>query len=231
MISMTRLLGSAAVLTLTANAHAVTLIGTYSTYQSDFLGAPEILLNSGEIDSGEFVFTDLSGGAGFGNAELTVVFTDVSYATLDDSGNPFAPGAEPLYLSSIKVHLLGTSMANADSHTLLGSFVATNTIVGCTDIDPGACNVGPAGSSANDFINFFVPSASTPGWASGQTLDFSAGVTVSSVIDLSGIDAGVSRVEFTLFDAATVPVPAAVWFFGSGLMGLVALNRKRSKRS
>ncbi|MGE5241685.1 MAG: VPLPA-CTERM sorting domain-containing protein [Bacteroidota bacterium] len=30
---------------------------------------------------------------------------------------------------------------------------------------------------------------------------------------------------------ATVPVPAAVWLFGSGLLGLVGVARRRNARS
>ena len=235
MISMKRLLGSAAVLTLAANAHAVTLFGTYSTYQSDSLGAPETLISSGAIDSGEFDFTALSGDGQVGAADLTVVFTDVTYATQDNSGNPFPPGTEPLYLSSIEVGFVGTAFNDA----LVGIGTTSNTVVACVDIDPGACASGPAGSTANDVIGLSLVSASNPGWEVGTVLDFSAGVTVSSVLDLTGFDGDVFRFEFTLYDSivitdpdfSEVPVPAAVWFFGSGLMGLVALNRRRNSKN
>ena len=225
MISMTRLLGSAAVLTLAANAHAVTLFGTYSTYQSDSLGAPETLVGSGEIDSSEFIFTDLGGG--FGTADLTVTFTDVSYAILSDSGNPFPPGTEPLYLWTTQVDFVGTLF----NDTLLATGTITNTFVGCVDIDPGACAAGPTGSTGNDFIGLSLASFSSPGWEAGAAIDFSAGITVRSVLNLTAFDAGLLIYEFTLNDAAAVPVPAAVWFFGSGLMGLAALNRKRGRIS
>ena len=226
MVSMKKLLGSAAVLTLAGNASALTLFGTVAAFDnaSGIQLAPAI-----NVDSAEFTFTDLSAGVGFGTADLSIVFSDVSYASLDDSGNPFPPGAAPTYLTFTEVAFTGAFDAN--TNMLTGTGLTSNTAVGCTDIDPGACDSGPVGSSANDFIGFSLVSVSTPGWDVGTELDFSAGVTVSSVIDPSAIGAGLVRLEFTLFEAAAVPVPASVWFFGSGLMGLVAFNRRRGRKS
>ena len=230
MALMTRLVVSAAVLALTTSAYGVTLRGTFEVFVSDSLDDSETTISSGPIDSGEFVFSDLTGGLGIGTVELTVVFSDFSYATLDDSGHPFASGAEPLFLSSTEVGFNGSFIVS--NNLLTGTGSASNTVVGCIDIDPGACDAGPAGSSANDFIGASVLSASTPGWVVGAELDFSAGVTVSSVTTLVTFGAASStRVEFTLFELVVIPVPASVWFFGSGLMGLVALNRSRSRRS
>ena len=233
MISMKKLLGSAAVLTLAGNASALTLFGTVTTFDqvSGAQLAPEI-----NVDSAEFTFTDLSGGFGFGSADLSVVFTDVSYASLDNAGNPFPPGTAPLLLATTGTDFTGNF--NNNTGALTGTGLTTNTSLACVDIDPGACATGPAGSSANDFIGFSLVAQSEPGWEAGNVLDFSAGVTVNSVINLEAFGAGIIRFEFNLCDdaancsaPAAVPVPAAVWFFGSGLMGLAALGRKRNAKA
>ena len=79
-------------------------------------------------------------------------------------------------------------------------------------------------------------SSSTPG-CSGLIANVSDGPTLYSgaanstigihmKFDLSAGD----KVTFnTLFDVTPVPVPAAVWLFGSGLLGLVAVARKKAR--
>ncbi|MEN8107443.1 MAG: VPLPA-CTERM sorting domain-containing protein [Pseudomonadota bacterium] len=56
--------------------------------------------------------------------------------------------------------------------------------------------------------------------------DFTAAVDVEN--DTSINDTGnVPEAPFASFQRVVVPVPAAVWLFGSGLMGLVGIARKK----
>ena len=49
------------------------------------------------------------------------------------------------------------------------------------------------------------------------------------VFNIAGGDCTVGGTDFAPFshDATVVPVPAAVWLFGSGLLGLVGIARRR----
>lgn len=45
--------------------------------------------------------------------------------------------------------------------------------------------------------------------------------------DFAGPGGGAGRYDDASFDVAAIPVPAAVWLFGSGLVGLVGVARRR----
>jgi hypothetical protein len=87
--------------------------------------------------------------------------------------------------------------------------------------DSGLANIGP-------FINFieadyfyedlFLPSP-------GSMWDFGMSVGVQGA---SAIDTGV-QVAWAVMDGdvAVIPVPAAVWLFGSGLIGLIGIARRK----
>ena len=222
------LVGSAAMLALTGAVNAATtpLFGSLETYAESFVGDPNAVFVDGFlIDSAVFESTPLVPGVS-NNASLTITWDDVTYASLDDSGNPFAPGTAPEYISTIQTVFTGTTDVNGS--LLLSVEPTVFSIVGCADIDPGACDVGLPGSSANDLIGFTQQAFSTPGWEVGATLDFVSGVAITAYLDFHFV---VARYEFVLSDTAPVPVPASVWFFGSGLMGLAALNRRRNSKN
>jgi hypothetical protein len=77
--------------------------------------------------------------------------------------------------------------------------------------------------------------------ASGYTQVFS-GVTLPTQFDLAAFNAGptlnygslitdgghVTKLSFTIDSITAVPVPAAAWLFGSGLLGLAAAARRRA---
>lgn len=78
--------------------------------------------------------------------------------------------------------------------------------------------------------------ASRAGWSSGNGTDFfefSESGDQAQMLNLENTsnvgEEGVYRFNFENGEVSTVPVPAAVWFFGSGLIGLVGIRKKSIK--
>ena len=224
MVLLKKLLGSTAVLALTGGAHAATtpLFGSVGIFSVD--GGNESLVSTLIIDSAVLETTPLTPGVS-NDVTLTITWSDISYASVDNSGNPFPLSTRPKYLSTIETVFTGTTDATNNSILTIEDTVFT--AVGCADIDPGACETGPSGGSANDFNGSSLSVSSNPGWENGVVLDFSAGMTVSSIISIGFIPT-VARYEFNLIETAVVPLPAAVWFFGTGLLGLATMRRTRA---
>ena len=89
------------------------------------------------------------------------------------------------------------------------------------------------GSTANiDVINVWNVSGSTytstdvaAGAGSGANTPITAPDGIPGLVMIDGAFPGFSA----NFDFVAVPVPAAVWLFGSGLLGLVGVARRRRK--
>ena len=101
-----------------------------------------------------------------------------------------------------------------------------------TDVAPDDNNGTNAGSVPNDkTVNTGGTIGGNP-MASGPFQGSSANFNVTSLTG-TGSDAGATIAPFCDFDpsgqmcAAPVPVPAAVWLFGSGLLGLVGVARRK----
>jgi len=116
------------------------------------------------------------------------------------------------------------------------------------DIDPSSWSVKTDKNAGGDF-GFFEFDLKGSGNSRTELLSFSiSGVTGDSInsyalgyeggtglayfaAHVAGFDAGsgVTSGKFaTVADPLVVPVPAAVWLFGSGLIGLVSFARKRA---
>jgi hypothetical protein len=69
--------------------------------------------------------------------------------------------------------------------------------------------------------------ATSGGWETRtQSYTFDPAATHFKVV-LVGVNAGQVGFDNLYIDAAVVPVPAAVWLFGSGLLGLIGVARKK----
>lgn len=77
-----------------------------------------------------------------------------------------------------------------------------------SDYDPMPCGVGPPGCPTRDYFRITGPDS---------TGDFEDKATVGSRY----------RSTFLVRDTSVVPVPATVWLFGSGLLGLIGIARRR----
>jgi hypothetical protein len=52
-----------------------------------------------------------------------------------------------------------------------------------------------------------------------------------NLLDAIGPDAGARKIKTAGVAVTSVPVPAAAWLFGSGLLGLIAVSRRRGDRA
>lgn len=113
--------------------------------------------------------------------------------------------------------------------------VASNTkncgIIACRDNSVfNVAGLGDTGGSLVDWTgDTIVDLADTVGWDS----DYSLGVTFQNDLTASTLNYGEQAFIQKKFGAIgvvvnPVPIPAAVWLFGSGLVGLIATAKRRS---
>lgn len=83
-------------------------------------------------------------------------------------------------------------------------------------------------SVENGWFSGTVFGITTVGTAGGElTSDHAIAPSTTTPPDKWSVSAG--NTEFTAIATSTVPVPAAVWLFGSGLLGLLGLARRKTK--
>ena len=77
-------------------------------------------------------------------------------------------------------------------------------------------------------INIWLIKRLTNSYSIGSTLNPSSGEFFAAHI--AGFDETTNGVTSAQFAGSTsvVPVPAALWLFGSGLLGLVAVSRRKA---
>jgi hypothetical protein len=77
--------------------------------------------------------------------------------------------------------------------------------------------------TSSNFVFGALPSSGSGSWVLGEGTELSPGSNLWDITfaDLSGPELNM------VVDIQAVPVPAAVWLFGSGLIGLVGLARRK----
>jgi hypothetical protein len=115
-----------------------------------------------------------------------------------------------------------TSFLGASLDIALSSDVITFTAGGDGIGDYTATNEAMAELNLAGSDRFILAIYSDGAW-SGDT-----GVTVRGT---NSYDVNFSNGSILQVDAAVVPVPAAVWLFGSGLLGLVGIARRKSRQA
>jgi len=80
-----------------------------------------------------------------------------------------------------------------------------------------------------DDYNFVLGMSWDGTWYEDSSYSLQGGSSDSYQINFDGFNEGLEVMGSTIgVDLQPVPVPAAVWLFGSGLMGLAAIARRRS---
>lgn len=154
-------------------------------------------------------------------ASFSVTNTSATTQTFDISfGLPISPSFTDGYMtgnySASFVDLNGDNSAAVNMFAwegLIDSAVQMN-----LSLFSGSCSSATLGCSGNIF-----PVSDGPLLYTGAA---NSSIGIHMIFDLSAGD----KVTFdTLFDVTPVPVPAAVWLFGSGLLGLVAVARRKAQ--
>lgn len=224
---------------LSAGAHAaqITLVGDTINYVYDdsqaalaYYGAPTIVGDT-VVFTPDASFSALSeNGAGTVTTTSTFIFDSVYHQdglalqTLEvsESGDYFINGNGEV---SVDLYLQGVT--NAGGGTLgSGSSLASWT----TDVDTsGALTTWGTIDGSLDTTSFTSPGFLGGGPAGPQT-DIKVSIQNTLRAETAGDGASDAFVQKKLnFTAvAAVPVPAAVWLFGSALLGLLAVGRRRS---
>lgn len=171
-----------------------------------------------------------------GEAQLSVDITDIGGGqvlfTFNNSG-PDASSIEGVYFDDGT--LLGiASLIDTDS----GGDPGVDFDLGASPGNlPGANNASPAFQTTAGFLTDSNPPVShkgvNPGESLGVIFDLLPGVTYADTIAALGTDLRIG-IHVIAFDSggsesfvSVIPVPAAVWLFASGLLGLVGVARRR----
>lgn len=155
--------------------------------------------------------------------------TTVSYAISNVSGNTWE------YTYNVANDTLGTDIEEFTIYFDLGLYENLVAIATPVDWDPLVVQPDPSIPPSGD-DGFYDALALSTGIAQGTSLDgfsvqfdyLGTGVPGSQffeVIDpvtFANLDSG---------DTQPVPVPAAIWLFGSGLLGIFSLNKPRYRAS
>lgn len=105
----------------------------------------------------------------------------------------------------------GADLANASVNIIFSDGTSTETVASWSNL------AGTGGSAPGDLVQ----QAAMP-------------ITVSGALDLTAITEirfqvlGVPNMDSIIDNVSAVPIPAAVYFFGSGLLALIGISRRRS---
>jgi len=203
---------------VSANTLLVTLMNTLSPVNASTLNGLSQLLSevSFSIAGASFAGSPTQGNAGVGGTNLvTVSSTGVVNTSPVGPGNPWTYGlnngsfAVPLGQPT-PVGFLLSALVGSDKSLITPTIGAGNTF----------CSASCDGISGGNGQPFYNGSASF-------TLAL-AGVTAASTV--TNIRFGFGTAPSTTGgepDLPGVPIPAAVWLFGSGLLGLIGIARRR----
>ena len=210
---------------------AMGLFGT-SAAQADVWEIVNVL--DGSSGFGASSFHDSSGGSPMSGSTLDeIIEVGGSFGTYDDvsgelnvtgltlagggsftlTGNLLFPGSTLAPASTVDVDFTGQGASLSD--TTIG-FMAGYVCCGSTNEDPNSFIVSSSGPGSTGIMSL---------WGANFTGDFDGLTYPGSTI---GMDIRLGMVFDSFSPPATVPVPAAAWLFGSAILGLVAVKRRKT---
>ena len=197
-------------------------------------GAQAALLGTnGDLESGAFDGSWVV----FPNAGTTTIISPGSTGTYAGEASAInVPTGATMKFANVGAGLL----TNNQAFTVNFDWKGTNGIGGVIDIRVFS-EIGGGGVSKTDILAGGTGAGLTADWtnfgavnlttAGGVANDIAGGVTVEFTA-ICGADAGCFSnlaIDNVTVSATVVPVPAAVWLFGSGLVGLVGIARRKKK--
>ena len=144
------------------------------------------------------LFADVSGTAGNYTSTFTLNIDAGSVAVRDITLSSFMLGVDPFNFAT------GATSGGSDGGDPVFSLVGTS-----AKFEFGVPGL-PGGATSSSF------------WFTHAELDLTGDSMLFGLFDFS--NNGISNVSLTL---TAVPVPAAVWLFGSGLLGLASVLRRK----
>ncbi len=188
---------------------------------------------------------DTSTGAGTGTIAPFAFFTAGKYFVVHDLtvqaiGNG-SGGPGPLILGNMLFDWKGNAgvpvsivwdasgFFGAGPYSIGQTISGTGAIPASNGIKNGTLPIGPAPVATTTWNTTTVPGAGMGSAISGQLPLIADTIGGSPVIagPFTGYNANFDITSITVTSIQTVPVPAAVWLFGSGLLGLAAMTRRR----
>lgn len=187
--------------------------------------------------------TDVAGGLVTSGWDVTA--TGDGAAFLNDSGDATATGSVSVVSPAVSLNILDSiTQTSNSSGTATDGFAATDAL---TDLDISVDNFSGQALTFSFEWSVVLEASATGDASADASVDFLDDVGAVDILEIvnentADINTGGSF-EFTLLNAesnliagfvdtfgeasAVIPVPAAVWLFGSGLLGLVGVARRR----
>jgi hypothetical protein len=112
----------------------------------------------------------------------------------------------------------------------LNSTLGSITIANATDsgfVDPGSSLVDTAQHDYNDAMADFAALAGLGGADPISKFNLSFFASADTYGNVSGVAHSSSTVWFDNVTISEVPAPAAIWLFGSGILGLIGIARRK----
>ena len=198
-----------------------------------FLSVPSVSLSS-VILTGTWTNTTF---ASSGDVELDISLTPpTSLITIDFDGGVFGVGDPPPLVLSGTANMDGSAMFSAMGDAFFGDVSGAIDAMGNVSVD--ASNLPTTGTTPTG-LNVF--SASLDGMLLFDSMSNIIGANFNYLVIFNNCggpcngpgQGGTEGIDYALgvINTTVVPLPATVWLFGAGILGLMGIGRRQAKVS